>query len=281
LINVEAARNDPNVRIYRNDAVINAERAFEVAITEVYKATRVFEYYTSQTYAPKQELFLTRMVEVGDFNLVSYLTGLQIAFNDFKEVYGNPDTRVAVFSMRDDVLKIPRVDAKLQARSVEDRISDFRAKLADGSLLDARSHLAFSFATTFERLSPLTRNHKILFVETELVGPGVGDDLARIYLRQSGSSTIQAVGGDKMFYQFPERVAVLNPFMNGGTDAFVTDTWGGVEIHASYRLRDRPFVNSSWSIALNQVDEYENLDIQLSGLDDIRLYVYYTDMTDF
>src|SRR5690606_6846012 len=39
-INVQAARTDPNVRIYKNDAILNADRSFEAALKEAYKATR-------------------------------------------------------------------------------------------------------------------------------------------------------------------------------------------------------------------------------------------------
>ena len=48
-IDVEAARNDPNVRLYRNDAVQAAQRTFESARLEVYKATKVFTIQASAT----------------------------------------------------------------------------------------------------------------------------------------------------------------------------------------------------------------------------------------
>ena len=43
-INSQAAQNNPNVRIYKNDAIITADRTFQAALKEAYKATRVFEY---------------------------------------------------------------------------------------------------------------------------------------------------------------------------------------------------------------------------------------------
>jgi hypothetical protein len=38
-------------------------------------------------------------------------------------------------------------------------------------------------------------------------------------------------------------------------------------------------VNSSWELVLDLHNESVNQDIDLNGLDDIQLYVYYTDFT--
>ncbi|MBN2361975.1 MAG: hypothetical protein JXR83_21165, partial [Deltaproteobacteria bacterium] len=95
-INIEAARNDPNVRIYKNDAILAADRTFNAALREAYRATKVYEYYTSQCYAHLGDLFLVRMIAYGDWSLEAYLAALADAFYEFEEQYGNPDTRVAV-----------------------------------------------------------------------------------------------------------------------------------------------------------------------------------------
>ena len=52
------------------------------------------------------------------------------------------------------------------------------------------------------------------------------------------------------------------------------------EVYRSYRMRDRPFVNTSWELVLNQKDEKANQDIDLNSITDIRLYIYYTDFTE-
>src|SRR5690606_25645366 len=107
-INLEAARNDPNTRIYRNDAVLNADVSFYDALQDAYRATVVYEYYTSQSYARKEELSLVRLVSRGDHNLENYLDTLQDSYFEFLETAGRPDNRVDIFSLRDDVLAIPR-----------------------------------------------------------------------------------------------------------------------------------------------------------------------------
>ncbi|AKU92177.1 EB domain-containing protein [Vulgatibacter incomptus] len=272
-INVEAARNDPNVRIYRNDAVSAADRTFFAALKEAYRATKVFEYYTSQSYAALDKLFLIRMVASGDTTLEAYLDELDQAFVQFQESYGNPDTRVAIVSLRDDVLRIPRLDENGIALSEAARTRLLREKLQDVKLLDDRGYLSMAFSTSFDELSPLTRNHKLRFVEVEVVGDDVGDSLGRIYLTQRGTGVVRAVDSRTNYYSFPTRTAVLNPFFNGTRPL-------SPEVYKSERLRDRPYINTGWDLVFNQKDEKVNKDINLASLADIRLYVYYTDFTE-
>ena len=152
-INVEAARNDPNVRIYRNDSVINAEIAFEDALREAYRLTLVYQYYSSTSYAALDQLFLTRMVSAGDYNLENYVYELRNAFNAFEEEFGNPDTRVILVSLRDDILKIPRLGTDGQALSIDERAALMRAELNDPNLLNSDGYLTLPFATNLEELS--------------------------------------------------------------------------------------------------------------------------------
>lgn len=106
--NVQAALIDPNVRIYRDEAVLAADRTFVDAVREAYRSTRVFEYYTSRSYAPRSDLLLLRMATHGADNLQAYLGELENAYAEFEQEFGNPDTRVALISLRDDV--VPRLD---------------------------------------------------------------------------------------------------------------------------------------------------------------------------
>jgi hypothetical protein len=274
-INIEAARNDPNVRIYKNDAVINADRAFEAAIREAYKATRVYEYYTSQSYEKLEQLFLIRMVAAGDYNLENYLMELSDAFSVFEESYGNPDLRVAVVSLRDDILNVPRIAENGEALSEKARLAIFQQMLMDPGLLDGNGYLTVSFGTDVDALSPLTRNHKIYYVEAEIVGSDTGDTLGRIYLKQRGTGTIHSVTDESFYYVFPDRTAVINTFFNGDRGDYSSDA-----LYTSWRLRDRPYANTLWELVFNQRDEDVNKDVNLASLTDIRLYVYYTDFTE-
>ena len=273
-INVEAAKNDPNVRIYRNDAVINAEISFEDALREAYRLTRVYEYYTSQSYAARDKLFLTRMVSYGDINLENYVYELSNAFVAFEEEFGSPEKRLQIVSLRDDILQIPRSDRDAEALNTDARVRILREYLRDPSLLNAQGYLTIPFRTQFEELSPLTRNHKVLYLEAGIEGNDNGDFLGRVYVRQVGTSVINSVEGQTQYYRFPERTAVINPFFNNAYQ-FKDNP----DLYRSFRMRDRPMVNTAWELVINQRDEQVNQDINLDELTDIKLYIYYTDFT--
>lgn len=137
--------------------------------------------------------------------------------------------------------------------------------------------------TEFDQLSPLTIDHKILFIESEVTGRNVGDDVGRIYLRQKGTGSVKGSDGRRRFYAFPERTAVLNPFFNGKRRFVQDESRIGRDrsVYRSTRFRDRPLVNSNWELLLNQQSEAVNEDINLNGITDIQLYLYYSDFTAF
>jgi hypothetical protein len=271
-INVEAARNDPNVRIYKNDAVINADRTFNTALADAYKATIAFEYYSSQSYARLETLPLVRLVSRGDYTLDQYLHQLSDDYAAFSESFGHPDVRVDILSLRDDILNIPRQDGDGKAITESARTKELRQRLTDPGLLDEHGYLRLPFSTSLARLSPVTRDHKILYLEAEVIGADVGDTLGRVYLQEAGTSVVHAIDDSYLYYRFPERLAVIDTFFNG-VRAFTP------EVYRNDRLRDRPYANTHWQLLLNQVDETRNQDINLNALTDIRIYVYYTDFT--
>lgn len=274
-INVEAARNDPNVRIYKNDAIINADRAFYSAVKEAYKATKVLEYYTSTSYEKLTNLFLIRMISYGDYNLENYLHELNEAFVEFEEEFGNPDDRVAIYSLKNDILNIPRVSDDGMAYSEDKRNQLLREKLTDGSLLDKNGYVVVPFKTGLDRLSPLTFSHKIKYLEAEIIGGNQGDYLGRIYIKQQGTSAVRPSEGSRLYYLFPERTAVVDTFFNG-------EKWdAATDIFKNDRFRDRPFVNTNYEMVLNVMDEHVNQDLKLNEISDIKLYFYYTDFTKY
>ncbi len=273
-INIQAAQNDPNVRIYQNDSVINADVSFNDALSMAYRLTRVFEYYTSQSYAKKEQLFLIRMVTAGQYNLENYLLELDNEFLAFQEQYGNPDLRVMSLSLRDDIMKIPYVGEDGSALSEQARITRLQQRLSDVRNLDSNGYLTIPFSTNMKALSPLTRDHKIHHVEVDLQGGRMGDQVARVYLRMAGTGLVRNVSNDTDYYVFPSRLAVLNASLQG-TKVYDPD------VYRNYRFRDRPLVNTLWELVLNQRDELANQDIDLKTISDMRVLVYYTDFTAF
>ncbi|MBM4778178.1 MAG: hypothetical protein GQE15_10805 [Archangiaceae bacterium] len=273
-INIQQAQNDPNVRIYQNDSIINADVSFRDALALAYRLTRVYEYYSSQSYAKKEQLFLIRMVTAGQYNLENYLLELENAFNAFEEEFGNPDLRVMALSLRDDVLRIPYVKIDGKPMDEGERIKAMRDRLKDVKLLDSRGYLTLPFSTNLKDLSPLTRNHKVRHVEIDLQGSKMGDSVARVYLRMSGTGVVRNVSDATDYYVFPERTAVLNASVQGSK---VFDP----EVYRNYRFRDRPLINTLWELIINQRDESVNRDIDLQTVSDIRILIYYSDFTTF
>lgn len=282
-IDAAAAANDPNVRIYRNDEIIAADRTFNRAIKSAYKATKVFEYYTGQSYEARDKLLLSRTVVYGDYSLEAYLEELEDAYIAYQELYGSPDRRVLIKSLREDILFADLYDDNGQPMSQEARDEAFSALLADEKWLDKNSYITIPFALNVEETSPLTHNHKLDYIRAEIVYDGRTDVLARIYLRPAGTSTIRTDGGDPFFYRMPAQISVINPSFNG---AFLQQAEGAVtsddldeEIFFARRLRDRPLLNTQWEMVLNLVDEQVNKDLLLDEIKDIRLFFYYNDFT--
>jgi hypothetical protein len=271
-IDLQAAQNDPNVRIYQNDAVINADVSFNAALAAAYRLTRVYEYYTSQSYSKKEQLFLIRMVTAGQYNLENYLLELDNEFQSFEEAFGNPDVRVLALSLRDDLLQIPYLDTAGDPLTEGQRISMLRERLRDVRLLDGNGYLTIPFSTKLNALSPVTRNHKVRHVEIDLAGVNMGDAVARVYLRMSGTGVVRTVADQTDFHVFPARLGVVNASLLGAKPF-------DPEVYRNYRFRDRPLVNTMWELVINQRDEQANQDIDLQTLTDLRVLFYYSDHT--
>jgi hypothetical protein len=270
-VNVAAAWDDPNVRVYKNDAIINSELAFEAAVREAYTATKVFEYYTSQTYAGLDKLFLVRMVQYGNPNLDQYLLDLDDAFQAFQQKYGKPEDRVLILSLLNDVLRVSELGPNSAALTKQQQREAMRKLLAGNQYRDGDGRLVFPFSTVVDKLSPLTFNHKIKSIEAEIT-PKIGDDQARVYLVQRGTGVVKNTAGTLNYTALPRRQAVVDAFFEGKKPL-------DASVYGNETLRDRPVVNAAWDLVIDPQAEAVNRDLDLGALDDIRLYVYYTDFT--
>ncbi len=276
LLNVQAAQNDPNIRIYKNDAILTAERTFEEAVQEAYSLTLIYEYYTSSSYAQKNDLYLVRMISSGDKNLESYVSQLEQAYRDFEERYGRPALRVMVLSLRDDILRIPHIAENGEARSLQERVQAFQQHLNDPKNYTPEGYFHTSFSISVDpktsAVSPVTYGHKIVYLEAEIKATERGDDVGRVYLRQNGTGVIREANDQFQYYALPERTAVINTFFNGHKTF-------DLSVYQNYRFQDRPLGNTQWQLLFNQASEKANQDIVLHSINDIVLYVYYQDFS--
>ena len=189
---------------------------------------------------------------------------------------GHPEAFAELYQRHHRMLR--RYVASMAPINEADRVALFRAALSNSGRIDERGYVKMDFSTQLDELSPLTSNHKIYYVEAEYVGTDVGDAVGRVYLTNKGTSTVRRVDGDKSFYAFPQRTAVVNTFFNGERAFF--DNTRVTDVYANFRLRDLPLANSSWELVLNTKDEPANLDINLRSLEDVRLYFYYSDFSE-
>jgi hypothetical protein len=130
LVYVEAARSDPNVRLTRNAAILDADKSFDDAVRDAYRATRVVEYFTSQSYPRFNELLLTRMVRGSEFGLENYVIDLDRYFRAFEERSGRPELRVSRISLRDDVWAVGRSYPSGGSTTVEARVAALEQKVS-------------------------------------------------------------------------------------------------------------------------------------------------------
>jgi hypothetical protein len=273
-INAAAAANDPNVRIYANDAVINADSTFNSALTEAYRATRVYEYYTAQSYAGRDKLYLVRMITSGDINLQQYLIDLEAAFRSFQDNAGLPDTRVLVLSLRDQLLRIPFTNECGEPLSTNQRVAIMQRQLSQPSALDANGYIVVPFRVGPDQVSPLTINHKLQFAEAQIIG-GRGDQIGRVYVRSAGTSMIVTPAADLTFYTFPRRTGVINAFFSAKPPEI------DPSVFRTYHFQDRPLMSSRWELVLNFKDEPANAGFTVDDVSDVRLYLYYSDFPQY
>jgi hypothetical protein len=276
-INKQAARNNPNFRIYRDDSVRNAEIAFKKLLTEAYKSTRVYEYYTSQSYAFMDELYLSRMINYGEYNLQNYIYDLEDAFWEFEDHFGLPELRVLPLSLKEDIFPGMRVEPggkAFSAREMDDTVLNW---LQQSMNEEGVATLSFQIGPQF--ISPGTRVHKVSYVEACVEQQtAAAAQHPRIYLDMAGTSSVWALGADftDLFYDFGGRPAVVTARWCSGSDY----SWDP-KIFQSQKFTQRPLFNTQWDLKINFTTEPANQGYGPEDFDDLKLFFYYQEYTDF
>jgi hypothetical protein len=270
-ISIEASRNDPNTRIYRNDTVQRADSTFARAIAKAYRATKAYEYLTGKSYADISSLLLIRMITRGQPNLADYMANLKDAYDHFTEHYIDAPG-VMVVSLMDDVLDIPRIGLDGLAIPVGERQRLLRQRLNSPELLNKDGFVEMPFATLLWRIPLLSAMSKIDHIEVEFSGSNVGDAQGHLQVTQQGTSTLQRLDGTTWFLRLESGQALANIFFNG----FRAHVAGNADFYKNRQLKDRPVVNGDWKLVLDQRADIDNQDIDLNSITDVKLYIYYT-----
>lgn len=271
-VNVEAARNDPNVRVYMNTAMINADRSFNRALEHAFRATRLLEYYESQSYGSADELYLIRMISHGDYNLDSYLDALEDEYEAFRGQYRNRSHRAVRLSMANDIMQIPTLGTDGHSLSAAERSTLMRTRLLDPKRLDSRGRRTYTFSTTLDQFAPCTFGQQIDYVEVMFSGANLGDPNASVMLWQNGTGVIERADQGQNFHRLPPALIVATPRRD-------LDSAFDPSVYRNYGMRERPLVNTSWSLVFDEKNP-QNRDVHFDQLNDIYIYIYYTDFTN-
>ncbi len=271
-IGVEAARNDPNIRVYMNTAMLNADRSFNRALEHAFRATRLLEYYKSASVANADELYLIRMVARGDYNLDDYLDTLEDDYESFRGEYRNRSHRAARLSMTNDIMHIPTLANDGRALSAAERSALLRERLLDPTRLDAHGRRTFEFRTSLDEFAPCTFGHQLDYVEVMFSGANLGDPNASVMLWQDGTGVMERADQGQNFHRLPPALAVITPRRD-------LDSAFEPAVYRTYTLRERPLVNTSWRLVFDEQNP-QNRDVHFDQLNDIFIYLYYNDFTN-
>lgn len=187
--------------------MINAEVAFDAAIREAIRTTLVFEYYTSQSYAHRGDLFLTWLASRGQYNLDNDMNDLNNAFFEFEQEFGLPNLRVQVLSMRDDMLNIARTAPDGRPYTLAERIGMLRETLLNRPCSTATATRPCRSRRASNRLPGHAKSQDPVHRGRDQNADRAGDAVARLYLTQGGTSVVDSVRDEKLYYRFPELTA--------------------------------------------------------------------------
>ena len=217
------------------------------------------------------------MITAGDNTLETYITNIENAFRKFEQQNGKPDQRVMIISLKDDILKIKRVAENGEPLSTTQREQLLQMQLNDRLRINSEGFIAFPFP-----LSVLSDDSRVFTAYNQAQNSLHRSRSDRRRSRRwcgtalptakKEQESFRVSKSELKYYALPQRTAVLNTFFNATKDL-------DRAIYQNYRLRDRPLGNTHWELLINQYSEKENQDINLNSINDIKLYVYYTDFT--
>ena len=184
--------NDPSFRVLRNRAVERAIRSRDTALLGVYLSARAYEFETNTSLAQIDSI-LVPALRASD--VARFADCLPSSYTAFRTAYGAAQSFSDEISLREDVLGIrgPIVD-DVTGETLSEAVQ-FRRALFQPSNLGPDGTVELSFGTNLSRgnnlFSTMVCNDQIRSIQVRLVGDGLGDDTARVYLSQRGTSVMR------------------------------------------------------------------------------------------
>lgn len=259
--------NDPAFRVLRSRAIERAISSRDRAVVGVYLAARAFEFETNTDLSAIETQLVPAMraADVGRF--ADCLASSQTAF---RTAFGTPQTFVDEVSVREDVLGIRGPITDEFTGEVISEAEQFRRLLLQPSNLGPDGTVELSFTTSLNRGNGLFStgvcNDQIRSIQVRLIGDGLGDDQARVYLVQSGVSIQRGCesGRDAMTEVLREyEIVPRRVEMQAGVNVAPTSP-------ADTQLSGRSVAATEWRIAIPPGDVAPaNADLDVTRLDDI------------
>ena len=255
---LDATLRSPTSRIYQESAFLEADETFDAAHEAVYRLMLLFERTSQQTYADRDLILTARIASTGTNNLEALLQELESAILDFEEAQGQPDARVMQLSLRDDILHIPRLGADGDATSIDRRAVSLRGFLEETARRDASGRIVipFSLEPPATSIDGITHNDRVMAIDVRISSGGSNASVEDGTAQAKGVSVIHRADDETTYRVFSRDAATLTtgPAMQGNSSAGV------------------PLANSTWELTIAP-------EVDLGGLSDIELVVYYSNRT--
>lgn len=266
--------NDPAFRVLRSRAIEQAIASRDRALMGVYLSARAYEFETNTDLAAIETSLVPAMRAADIARFADCLVSSQ---TEFRTTYGSPQTFVDEISLREDVLGIRGPITDEFTGEVISEAEQFRRLLLMPSNLGPDGTVEISFSTSLNRgnglFSTMVCNDQIRSIQVRLIGDGLGDDQARVYLVQDGASVQRgcdssrdAMGEVLRQYEItPRRVEV-----QAGVNVMSTAP-------ADTQLTGRSVAASEWRIAIPPGDVAPaNADLDPTRVEDVIIRLEHT-----
>ena len=185
-------RSDPGFRIHRNKESEYARLAFEHALREAFLLTRSFEYELNFSYAARGALFTRSNVA----ELEQYVNELRVMYDGHVGVFGHPQARSSVLSLRDDVLRLAAASTDQATGKDYTPEELFRRFVADPHNRDGQGNLRLRFNLSLAPDAAIF-NHalcsdRLKSIRVSLVASSLGAMHPEVELKQLGSAYLRS-----------------------------------------------------------------------------------------
>ena len=280
---------NPAFRLIRDQAIVDADKAFEDAVEEVYRTARALEYQKGEPYVENLATCNTEQ-STSDIFLARRATGLEYIlldmdrdWNDFIGGCTKPAGSLRVFeipySVKEDFLGIkwPAVDA--ETGDIVDPATQWSTLLARLSSEDPNGWIRLPISTSVAEDGHFLRdifNQRFQYFKVRIVGDifgGLGDETAFVIIRHGEtqfnrsrySSPSTLPNGEDIINQF-----YMRPWQT--TIQARVASYPELPAHSSWSLYNRSVGCADWELIFQPGLSF-NSDIDIAAIEDFEITI--------